>query len=79
VVARARGRRESIAWEYPERRVLLHPIDCEWQAGEGEAHEVSEIRWVAPDELSSLDFPEANASLVAALGKSGSDAPFPRH
>jgi mutator protein MutT len=70
VVARARGRRESIAWEYPDRRVLLYPIDCEWLAGEGVAREVSEIRWIAPGELSSLDFPEANASLVAALEKS---------
>jgi 8-oxo-dGTP diphosphatase len=67
VVAQARARRPLIVWEYPERSVTLHPIDCDWQDGDGIAREVAELRWVAPSELGTLDFPEANASLVAAL------------
>jgi 8-oxo-dGTP diphosphatase len=67
VVARARGRRPLIVWEYAERSVTLHPIDCDWQDGDGVLHEVLELRWVPPSELAALDFPEANAGLVAAL------------
>lgn len=67
VVARARGRRASIAWEYPERRVTLHPVDCDWIAGDGNAREVSELRWVRPEELGAFEFPEANAELIRAL------------
>jgi mutator protein MutT len=67
VRARARARRDIIEWDYPERKVLLHPVDCDWLAGDGEALEVSDVRWVVPAELSTLDFPEANAALVAAL------------
>lgn len=67
VVARARSRRASIEWEYPERRVMLHPVDCDWVRGDGHTHEVSELRWVLPGELSELEFPAANGSLVRAL------------
>ena len=67
VVARARSRRASIEWEYPERRVTLHPIDCEWVRGDGSARQVSELRWALPEELGELEFPAANASLVRAL------------
>lgn len=67
VVARARGRRPAIEWEYPERTVTLHPVDCDWREGDGTPREVSELRWIETPELGTLDFPEANASLVAAL------------
>ena len=67
VVARARSRRPAIDWTYPERSVRLHPVDCEWLAGEGEMREVAELRWVTLDELSTLVFPPANAELVRAL------------
>jgi len=69
VVARAQSLRASIEWEYPERRVTLHPVDCEWVRGEGTAREVTELRWVLPEELGELDFPAANASLVRALSE----------
>ena len=67
VVARACGRRPVIEWEYPERAVTLHPVDCDWRQGDGVPREVSELRWVELSELGTLDFPEANAGLVAAL------------
>jgi hypothetical protein len=66
-VANARARRPSIDWEYPERRVTLHPVDCDWVEGNGTAREVAELRWVMPSELGELEFPEANASLIAEL------------
>ena len=67
VVARARGQRPLIVWEYPERTVTLHPVDCDWQEGDGVPREVAELRWVSVAELAGFDFPEANASLVLAL------------
>lgn len=67
VTARAYGRRATIAWSYPTRSVLLHPIDCEWVSGEGRAREVAELRWVERSSLSELKFPEANATLVAEI------------
>jgi 8-oxo-dGTP diphosphatase len=67
VVARARLRREAIAWEYPERRVTLYPVECDWVEGEGTPREVAELRWVERSELAELAFPDANASLVRSL------------
>jgi len=67
IVARARGRRPRVEWEYPERRVTLHPVDCDWLEGEGAAREVAELRFVERHELATLEFPKANAGLVSAL------------
>jgi 8-oxo-dGTP diphosphatase len=64
---RALSERTPIAWDYPERRVLLRPVNCAWLAGTGEAREVAELRWILPSELGTLVFPPANAGLVAEL------------
>ena len=69
VVARARSRRASIEWEYAERHVTLHPVNCEWVRGDGSAREVSELRWALPEELGELEFPAANASLLRTLSE----------
>ena len=69
VQARAVREREPIAWEYPERRVLLHPVECAWIAGEGELLEVADLRWVSGEELRALAFPPANAALVQDLAE----------
>jgi mutator protein MutT len=69
VVARARSRRTPIEWAYPERAVTIHPIDCDWLDGDGDAREVAELRWVTPPELASLTFPAANAALIDALAE----------
>ncbi|MFZ5890366.1 MAG: (deoxy)nucleoside triphosphate pyrophosphohydrolase [Myxococcota bacterium] len=68
---RARARRDSIRHEYPERRVLLHPIDCDYVDGELELREVSDARWLRPAELGQLAFPEANRDLIAELVATG--------
>jgi 8-oxo-dGTP diphosphatase len=69
IVARARRRRASIDWDYPERRVTLHPVECDWLEGDGNVREVSELRWLRPEQLGALEFPAANADLVRALSK----------
>ncbi len=68
VVAVARGRRETIEWDYPERRVALHPVECDWLEGDGELLEVSDLAWVTRSELVARPFPPANAALIAELG-----------
>jgi 8-oxo-dGTP diphosphatase len=67
VVARARARRAPIEWNYPERRITLHPIDCDWVEGDGSPRAVAELRWIDPSELATLEFPPANAELVRTL------------
>jgi mutator protein MutT len=67
VTCAARARRGVIHHDYAERRVALHPVDCDWIAGEPSPREVAAVRWVLPDELASLAFPEANATLLAEL------------
>jgi 8-oxo-dGTP diphosphatase len=67
IVTRARGRRAPIEWRYPERTVRLHPVDCDWLEGEGEPRGVADLRWAAPGELEKLEFPPANAELIAEL------------
>jgi mutator protein MutT len=70
VVVVARARRETIEWDYPERRVALHPVECDWVAGDGELVEVSDLAWVTRAELLARPFPPANARLIAELGGS---------
>jgi 8-oxo-dGTP diphosphatase len=51
---------------YPDRRVDLHFYRCEI-AGEPTPQVGQEMRWVARDELSSLEFPPADAELIGLL------------
>lgn len=69
LVVTARARRNVIEHAYPERRVKLYPIDCDYVSGALEHREVSDARWLPPSELSQYPFPEANAALIAELGK----------
>ena len=71
IVVRAGARLPTIEWDYPERRVALHPIECEWISGEGEAVEVADLVWATCDDLRIRTFPPANRALVAALCSSG--------
>lgn len=64
---RARSRRPSVVHEYPDRRVTLHPVDCDWEHGEAEQLEVDAVAWVEPHELGAYPFPEANTPLLRAL------------
>lgn len=72
VEAAVTGRRAVIEFTYPERIVRLHPIDCQWLAGEPHPEGCEEPRWVAPAELAGFEFPPANAPLLAALAGASS-------
>jgi mutator protein MutT len=60
-------RRAPIRHDYPERQVVLHPVDCDLLGGELRLLEVDDARWLLRHELSTLSFPEANRALVAEL------------
>lgn len=67
VACAARTRRAPLEYAYPERRVKLWPIDCDYVSGEAQPLEVAELAWMHPRELDSLTFPPANAPLLAEL------------
>ncbi len=67
----AKKRLPAIDWDYPERRVRLHPVECEWVRGEGERLEVTGLIWATKADLSTREFPPANVALIDALCRSG--------
>ncbi len=52
--------------DYPDRRVTLHFLRCEI-IGVPSPQIRQEMRWVARDELPSLEFPPADAALIDLL------------
>jgi 8-oxo-dGTP diphosphatase len=55
-----------VAHEYPERIVELHFFRCEL-LGEPQPAQGQEMRWVPRGELALLQFPPADAELIAML------------
>jgi 8-oxo-dGTP diphosphatase len=53
---------------YPDRAVELHFFHCEL-LGEPRPQQGQEMRWVYRDELKSLEFPPADAELIAILAQ----------
>ena len=58
---------DTIGWEYPEGRVVLHFFHCRLAAGSIGAREGQEMAWVTPARLTDYDFPPADRALVARL------------
>lgn len=58
-----------IEFAYPDRTVILHPVECRIEAGEPDP--AREWRWLLPDEMDPADFPPANVDLIRRL-RSGS-------
>ena len=52
--------------EYPDRRVELHFFECQIE-GLPVPQQGQEMRWVPRPELAALDFPAADAELIAWL------------
>ena len=52
--------------EYPDRRVELHFFECS-TANDPSPLLGQEMRWVAREELAELEFPPADAELIAML------------
>jgi 8-oxo-dGTP diphosphatase len=71
VRCRARQERPSIQYSYPDRRLRLHPVDCDWLEGEPVARQVLNFLWVEPAALGDYQFPPANAELLEALTRAG--------
>lgn len=60
----------ACAHDYGERRVELHFLRCRLDR-EPEARLGQEMRWVARDALGRLEFPPADAELIARLQSGG--------
>ncbi len=61
------GIRALLEFDYPARRVTLHPFDARIIEGEAQPLQAAALRWLKIDELRDADFPPANAPLLAAL------------
>ncbi|WHZ14513.1 MAG: mutator MutT protein [Nitrospira sp.] len=53
--------------DYPEKTVELHFFRCRIEAGDAIALDCAELRWVYPHEMTSLEFPSADRTVIAAL------------
>jgi mutator protein MutT len=76
VVCSPRAPRSPIDHVYPDRRVRLYPVDCDWVRGIPEARSALEVLWIAPGTLWQYDFPAANAVLVRSLVKEAAPHPM---
>lgn len=56
-----------IEFEYPERRVRLHPFLCQYARGQEQALGCRRIVWADLADLDAYRFPEANAPLLRRL------------
>jgi 8-oxo-dGTP diphosphatase len=57
---------QTITHEYPEKTVELYFYRCQF-VGEPKPMLGQEMRWVARNELATLDFPEGDATLIELL------------
>ena len=62
------GRREALAYDYPDRRVTLYPFDARIVGGQPSP----EARWMAPGEMRDADFPPATSPLLRRLRQEAS-------
>lgn len=61
------GTRAVLEFDYPARRVTLHPFDARIIDGEAQPLQSAALRWLSLNELRDEDFPPANAPLLATL------------
>jgi A/G-specific adenine glycosylase len=57
----------SLEHAYSHKRLRFVVHLCRWLAGEPQPLASQQVRWVAPQELSSYPFPAANSRIIAAL------------
>lgn len=58
---------EDLIHAYPEKTVRLRFYQCRMVSGSPEAIHVQAIRWISREELTQIDFPEADAQLIERL------------
>ncbi len=54
----------SATYDYPDLKVTLYPFICSIEAGKLHANEHAALLWLSLDELPSLDWAEADLSLI---------------
>lgn len=54
-----------VTWDYDSFSVTLHPFVCEIAEGTIILHEHKEVKWLAPAELPSLDWAEADFPVIS--------------
>jgi mutator protein MutT len=59
--------RPSFEFEYPDRRIIIHPVDCTWISGEPQPLGSLEPKWVSQSEIAGYMFPPANLRLLVEL------------
>ena len=57
----------EVEYHYPEFSIRLLPFLCSLKCGDPIAVEHSEIRWITPEQCSSLDWAEADVPIWEAL------------
>jgi mutator protein MutT len=57
----------SVTHDYPDLRVELHAFRCSWVAGALAPTEHDRVRWLAPDELSTVTWSPADRPIIAHL------------
>ena len=57
----------AVEHDYDHAAVRLIPFICEHTAGTPEPRQVAELRWAAPQDLSSYRFPDASLPVIASL------------
>ncbi|WP_226665738.1 8-oxo-dGTP diphosphatase MutT [Microbulbifer aggregans] len=57
----------EVRYEYPEKTVLLDTWEVTEFSGEARGVEGQSLAWVAVDDLSQYEFPDANEPIVAAV------------
>ncbi len=67
VTARALFEMSPTRVDYGDRVIDLHPIVCEWVAGEATPLASEECRWLPLSELRRLDMPAVNALILQEL------------
>ena len=58
---------ETVRWEYPDRRIVLHFYESHLESGTIEPREGQAMAWVEPARLVDYDFPPADRTLVDRL------------
>jgi len=64
VAVAIKGALKPVAWRYADFSVTLHPFVCEITGGEITLHEHRAMKWLKPEELLSLDWPEADEPVI---------------
>ncbi len=56
-----------VAYEYPEKRIVLHCFYCTWLGGDPKPLECQAIRWVSPLELPALRLPPPDMKVLGMV------------